>query len=136
MSVQIDEEGISLLKSNALVSLADSVETILYTCPVGKNAVITHFMVCKASESLSSVDSVTFGTNAGTRNDWDATVRTFALVTGATLALFSSASMVADTAEQVSTAVTSGGTWGIKVGAAGGAAVTATIKVFGIEFDA
>lgn len=134
MSVELKEKAISLLQSNALVDLSSGAETTLFTCPTGKNAVITHIIVRKASASLASVSDTKFGTNAGTRNDWDASARTIALITTSSLVQILTPTLPGDTADQVSTIVTSGGTFGIKVTT--GAAVTATIDIFGYEFDA
>ena len=134
MSVQINEECIALLQSNPLVALGSAVETILFNCPTDKKAIITHIIVHTPSASLASVSDVKFGSNAGTRNDWDASARTLALITGTTLAQILTPTLPGDSADQVNTVVAAGGTFGVKVTT--GAAVTATFDVFGYLFDA
>jgi len=132
MSVDLKEKAISLLKSNLLVPLDSAAETILFTVPTGKTCIVTHIIVHTPSASLSGVTSVAFGSNAGTRNDWDASARTLALITGVTLSQMLAATLPGDSADQVTTIIAAAGTFGIKVTT--GAAVTATIDVFGFLY--
>jgi hypothetical protein len=134
MSVDSKEKGIALLKTTKLVSVVAGAETILYTA-TGKRAVVTDIAIRDPDASLAGCTSAAFGTNAGTRNDWDSTARTFALVTGVTLCMVTRAAMVADTAEQASTIVGTTGTFGVKVTANSGSATTATFDVFGYLLD-
>ncbi|MBE3143568.1 MAG: hypothetical protein IMZ61_06555 [Planctomycetes bacterium] len=134
MSVDSKEAGIALLASSPLVSLASAAETVLYTCPTGKVCIITDIIVRTPSASLASVSSVAFGSNAGTRNDWDASARTLALITTTALSLRMTQTLPGDSADQVTTILTAGDTFGIYVTT--GAAVTATIDVFGYLYDA
>jgi hypothetical protein len=134
MSLDAKEKVIALLKSTALVDLNTAAETILYTCPTGKKCTVTHVIVHTPSASLSGVSDVKFGSNAGTRNDWDASARTLALITGATLTQILTPTLPGDSADQVCTVITADGTFGVKVGT--GAAVTATFDVFGYLRDA
>lgn len=131
MSVELKEKSRALLSSTALCDLSSAATATLYTVPAGKTAVITNIVVRNASASLSSVTSIAFGNNSATFDNWDS-ARTLAAVTAATLAIDLIPTLPADSVTQVTTVCSESTNFSYKVTT--GAAVTATIDVFGYLF--
>lgn len=128
MSVELKEKTRSLLSSTALCDLSSAATATLYTVPSGKTAIITNIVVRNASASLASVSSVAFGNNSATFDNWDS-ARTLAAVTATTLAIDLIPTLPADSATQTVTVCAENTNFSYKVTT--GAAVTATIDVFG-----
>jgi hypothetical protein len=129
----LKEKTIELLASVTMSMATNASKQTLYTVPVGKSCVISRVVVRSPSASCAAATSVAFGftVTSGTVGDFLASQTFVNLSTATTGALILTFPSHATTQTQSAIGI-AGTTFGIWI--ATGAAVTATIDVFGTLF--
>jgi len=125
------EKTLALLSSTAAVDMKTSAKNTLYTVPTGKKAIITHVVVRQPSASLA--DGVDYDLGDGAACDtWRQAI---SLTTMTATTDFMVIPSIAATPVKY-TVFDAGDAFGIKPITGSTLAATATIDVFGYEFDA
>ena len=118
----------TLLAQSVVIDLSATVETVLFTCPVGKNCVITKIIMFDVSAAITAAE-ISFGWDTGDADDVVAIGTVQAVSAAAKYRIIPPD--VAQPAEG-----TPGDEFSMDVNVAEGAADTAKFAAFGFLYDA
>jgi len=126
---RMQENALTRLGTQTGVDMKTAAKTTVYTVPPGKVAIISHIVIRNPSASMAGGTDYDFGSGANA-DTWKQTVNLSSLTTLNTDSIVLDGNNTKFAEEAAAAAI------GVKVITGSSAACTATIDIFGFEFDA